>query len=218
MEMPVYRLPSLKNIWLTIFEKVKIFVVDAGKIIVAISIVLWALSSTGPGQKFEDIKEELTLARLTGDIDHVAHLEAAKLENSFAGVTGKVMEPAIAPLGFDWKIGIALLTSFAAREVFVGTMSTIYSVGNNSEDLTTVRQKMMAEKDKEGRPRYTLAVGWSLMIFYAFAMQCMSTLAVVKRETGTWKWPIIQFAFMGLLAYFSSFMVYPLSSTPVTVP
>ena len=135
------------------------------------------------------------------------------MEKSYAGLTGKAIEPLIKPLGFDWKIGIALITSFAAREVFVGTMSTIYSVGRSDDDVSTVKEKMLAEKNPTtGKPMYNLAVGWSLMLFYAFSMQCMSTLAVVKRETGKWKWPIIQFTFMGLLAYMASFIVYQLLS------
>jgi ferrous iron transport protein B len=208
MEIPVYRMPRWKNIALTIVEKVRIFVFDAGKVIVAISVILWVLSSTGPGAAFRDVnhklKEEATL-----DPEQINHLEAEKLRLSYAGVMGRVMEPVIEPLGFDWKIGIALVTSFAAREVFVGTMSTIYSVGNNDPDVATVREKMAAEINPDtGLPRYTLAVGWSLMLFYAFSMQCMSTMAVVRRETGSWKWPLIQFAFMGVLAYISSFLVY----------
>ena len=123
---------------------------------------------------------------------------------------GKLLEPAIAPLGFDWKIGIALITSFAAREVFVGTMSTIYSVGKDNEDTATIRDKMLTEKTEVGTPRYSLATGWSLMLFYAFAMQCMSTLAVVKRETNSWKWPLLQFVYMSALAYISSFIVFNL--------
>ncbi len=213
MEMPVYRMPRWRNVVLTIIEKVRIFVFDAGKVIVAISVILWALSTTGPGAAFQDVKERLTLAQIEGDNEAVANLEAEKLEKSFAGLTGKAIEPVIEPLGFDWKIGIALITSFAAREVFVGTMSTIYSVGNTGEDVATVRQKMMAEVHPvKGGPMYTLAVGWSLMLFYAFSMQCMSTMAVVRRETGSWKWPFFQFAFMGLLAYFSSLLVYQLLS------
>lgn len=211
MEMPVYRLPRMKNVLLTMTEKVRIFVFDAGKIIVAISIVLWALASTGPSGSFSDVKHKLEEATASGDEELISQLESEKLENSYAGIAGKAIEPVIEPLGFDWKIGIALITSFAAREVFVGTMSTIYSVGSSDDEVATVRQKMQAEVHPEsGKPRYNLAVGWSLMLFYAFAMQCMSTMAVVKRETGSWKWPLLQFAFMGLLAYLSSLIVYQL--------
>jgi ferrous iron transport protein B len=212
MEIPVYRKPRWKNIGLTIIEKVRIFVFDAGKIIVAISVILWVLSSTGPGPEFRRLKNEVNEA-VAANSPVANDLSAEKLRRSYAGITGRAIEPLIEPLGFDWKIGIALITSFAAREVFVGTMSTIYSVGSNEADISTVKAKMQAEKNPEtGKPRYTLATGWSLMLFYAFAMQCMSTLAVVRRETGTWKWPVIQFAYMGLLAYISSFIIYRLLS------
>lgn len=212
MEIPLYRMPRWKNVALTIVEKVKIFVFDAGKVIVAISIILWVLSSYGPGENFQNASNQLDLAE-HDQTEMTAHFSAEKLKYSYAGITGRAMEPLIAPLGFDWKIGIALITSFAAREVFVGTMSTIYSVGVDNEDITTVKEKMRAEKNPQtGKPRYDLATGWSLMLFYAFAMQCMSTMAVVKRETGSWKWPLIQFAFMGLLAYISSFLIYQILS------
>lgn len=141
----------------------------------------------------------------------IYELEAEKLKSSYAGIMGHWLEPVIRPLGFDWKIGIALVTSFAAREVFVGTMSTIYSVGSDNLHSRTILDKMRGEINPDtGLPRYSIAVGWSLMLFYAFAMQCMSTLAVVRRETGGWKWPAIQFIYMGVLAYFSSFFAYQL--------
>jgi ferrous iron transport protein B len=214
MEIPVYRMPRWSNIIYAIVEKVRIFLFDAGKIIIAISIVLWFLSSRGPGEKFEAITMQIEQAEINGT-NHTQtfyQLEANRLESSYAGKMGHALEPIIRPLGFDWKIGIALVTSLAAREVFVGTMSTIYSVGQ-SEETRTVRDKMKAERNPEtGGPRYTVAVGWSLMLFYAFAMQCMSTLAVVRRETGGWKWPLIQFTYMGILAYVSSFICYWLLS------
>jgi ferrous iron transport protein B len=212
MELPIYRVPRWKNIGITIVDKVKIFLFDAGKVIIAISIVLWFLSSRGPGENFAKLETEYeTLsANPDSDLTKLNQLQAEKLENSYAGKMGKLMEPAIAPLGFDWKIGIALVTSFAAREVFVGTMSTIYSVGKDNGNENTVRDKMMSEKNEDGTPRYTLAVGISLMLFYAFAMQCMSTMAVVKRETGKWKWPIVQFAYMGGLAWLASFIAFQL--------
>lgn len=212
MELPLYHVPRWSNVGLTIYEKVKIFLFDAGKVIIAISIILWFLSSRGPGEQFsyvQDKVDSLRVENINSNSDEMNHLQAQKLEASYAGKMGKWLEPVIKPLGFDWKIGIALVTSFAAREVFVGTMSTIYSAGNESKKGLTVRDKMMAEKNPEtGEPRYTVATGWSLMLFYAFAMQCMSTLAVVKRETGGWKWPVIQFAFMAALAYLSSLIIY----------
>ncbi len=208
MEIPVYRMPRWTNIGYSILEKVKIFLIDAGKIIIAISIVLWFLSSRGPGDKFEKVNQEIEqMTDNTENSEKKLALESQRLEYSYAGQLGHLLEPVIKPLGFDWKIGIALVTSFAAREVFVGTMTTIYSVGND-ENLT-VKEKMRMEKDVvTGQPRYSVAVGWSLMLFYAFAMQCMSTLAVVKRETGSWKWPVIQFVYLSALAYFTSLIVY----------
>lgn len=210
MEIPVYRMPRWSNIGYSILEKVKIFLIDAGKIIIAISIVLWFLSSRGPGDKYEKVNQQIE--QMTDNAENTEKkllLESQRLEYSYAGQLGHLLEPVIKPLGFDWKIGIALVTSFAAREVFVGTMTTIYSVGND-ENLT-VKEKMRIEKDVvTGQPRYTVAVGWSLMLFYAFAMQCMSTLAVVKRETGSWKWPIIQFVYLSAMAYFTSLIVYQL--------
>lgn len=208
MEIPVYRMPRWSNILYSILDKVKIFLLDAGKIIIAISIVLWFLSSRGPGEKFEKVNQEISqLSTKKTDAQKRLHLESLKLEYSYAGHLGHLLEPIIKPLGFDWKIGIALVTSFAAREVFVGTMTTIYGVG--SDKNLTVKEKMRIEKDVlTGKPRYSVAVGWSLMLFYAFAMQCMSTLAVVRRETGSWKWPVIQFLYLSGLAYFTSLIVY----------
>ncbi len=213
MEIPVYRMPRWSNVLYSIVEKVRIFLFDAGKVIVAISIILWFLSSRGPGDTYAQLEqraEMLTYAEGTAEQELYA-VQSEMLEASWAGQLGHLLEPAIRPLGFDWKIGIALVTSFAAREVFVGTMSTIYSVGQNDADALTVKDKMKYEINPEtGGPRYTVAVGWSLMLFYAFAMQCMSTMAVVRRETGTWKWPLLQFAYLFVLAWLSSFMVYQL--------
>jgi ferrous iron transport protein B len=225
MELPVYRMPKWSTIFYTIFEKVKVFLFDAGKIIVAIAIVLWVLSSYGPGEEFQKIQLEITILKTnsvgtndgttiqnvkddklflsTNDLE-LKKLESKKLELSYAGRLGKFVEPLIRPMGFDWKIGISLITSLAAREVFVGTMSTIYG----TVDLQT---RMKQERDPQtGKPVYTLATGISLMLFYAFALQCMSTIAVVRRETKSWKWPIIQFTFMGALAYLASFIAYQL--------
>ncbi|MFN0190238.1 MAG: ferrous iron transport protein B [Bacteroidia bacterium] len=213
MEIPVYRMPRWKNILYSITEKVRIFLFDAGKIIIAISIVLWFLSSRGPGNTFDQLEKKATELNEAGESKQAELyvIQSKMLEASYAGKLGHFIEPVIRPLGFDWKIGIALVTSFAAREVFVGTMSTIYSVGQNDADTKTVKEKMRKEINQEtGEPRYTAAVGWSLMLFYAFAMQCMSTMAVVKRETGSWKWPILQFGYMSALAWLSSFLAYQL--------
>lgn len=211
LELPVYRAPRIGNIFITMIQKAKIFVLDAGKVIMVISLLLWALSSYGPGAKREEINTTYA-NRIQNNPENTASLEAqrdaALLENSYAGMAGKFIEPVILPLGFDWKIGIAIITSFAAREVFVGTMATLYSVGQEEEDNITLREKMNAALRPDGSKVYTLASGVSLMIFYVLAMQCMSTLAVVKRETGSWKWAAIQFGYMTLLAYVLSWITY----------
>jgi ferrous iron transport protein B len=215
MELPVYRIPRWKTIFLHILEKVKIFLFDAGKIILAISIVLWVLSSFAPGDTFEKIDRKYAAMQASAVDGERQELEimaqSEKLEHSYAGMLGHVIEPAIRPLGYDWKIGIALITSFAAREVFVGTMSTIYSVGDERAAQRTLREKMAEEKVPEtGLPRYTLASGLSLLLFYAFAMQCMSTLATVYRETRKAKYPLIQLLYMSGLAYLSGLLAYQL--------
>lgn len=214
MELPIYRMPRWSNVGLTIYEKVKAFVFEAGKVIVAISIVLWVLASYGPSSSQKAIDEKYNAPQFSQQYsrdDFEALKASEKLENSYAGLVGKVIEPAIKPLGFDWKIGISLITSFAAREVFVGTMATIYSVHNDEAAEDSVREKMrQAVNPETGKPVFTFAVGMSLMIFYAFAMQCMSTLAIVYRETKSWKWPAIQLGYMTALAYLSSLLVYNL--------
>ncbi len=211
MELPVYRTPQWKTVGITIVDKVKLFLFEAGKIIVAISVILWFLSSHAPGDRYQMIDKKYASTEMIGkynEKERDAKISSEKLEASYAGILGKAIEPAIKPLGFDWKIGIALVTSFAAREVFVGTMATLYSAGNK-DNSQTIREKMRNERNPEtGLPVFTLAVSFSLLIFYAFAMQCMSTLAVVYRETKSWKWPAFQFLFMGVLAYISSFIVY----------
>jgi ferrous iron transport protein B len=215
LELPEYRWPVMRNVGYTVWEKVKTFVWEAGKIIFVISIVLWFLSSYGPSDRMEaTISETITLAEEQGldDTQTADLLAAKKLEASYAGIFGKFVEPAIRPLGFDWKIGIALITSFAAREVFVGTMATIYSIGSEADEYS-VRKQMAAEiRPDTGKPVYSMATSLSLLIFYAFAMQCMSTLAVVKRETNSYKWPLIQFLYLSALAYFGSLLVYQLLS------
>lgn len=211
MEMPTYRPPKWSNVGYTILDKTKAFVFEAGKIILAISVVLWALASYGPSDKMNNAREAI-LQNLNGKSAseaELANLEAAyKLENSYAGIMGKMLEPAIEPLGYDWKIGIALITSFAAREVFVSTVATIYSLGS-TEDEATIREKLQSEVNpKTGGPRFTPAVGFSLLVFYTLAMQCMSTLAVVYRETKGWRWPLVQMVYMTIVAYLSALVVY----------
>jgi ferrous iron transport protein B len=195
-------------------EKAKIFVFDAGKVIMIISLLLWALSTYGPKQKMQAVTakyEQLIAANPQQANELNKQRKTALLQNSFAGTLGQAIEPAIRPLGYDWKIGIALITSFAAREVFVGTMATLYSVGDNADaNNSTLRQKMAAAVRPDGSKVYDLATGLSLLVFYVLAMQCMSTLAIVKRETRSWKWPAIQLLYMTGLAYFLSWLVYVL--------
>ncbi len=215
IELPQYKKPIWKNAFLTVKEKVTTFIVEAGKVILVISILLWFLASYGPSTAMDNANIEATSYiqnNNLSDADADNYLASKKIEASYAGHLGKFIEPAIKPLGFDWKIGIALLTSFAAREVFVGTMATIYSVGS-SDDSATVSERMEAEiNPNTGAKVYTTATSLSLLIFYVFAMQCMSTLAVVKRETKSWKWPIIQFFYMGAMAYLGSLLTYQIMS------
>ncbi|MBW8243054.1 ferrous iron transport protein B [Muricauda oceani] len=249
VEMPTYRLPLVKNVVYTVIEKTKSFVLGAGKIILAISIVLWFLGSNGYSDDFHNaesiVKERIkteglstysknyvqnniqtyrasskaeglssnalqdSVQVLTQDLTERAvaqEIASYKLEHSYIGQAGKAFEPLVKPLGYDWKIGIAVLTSFAAREVFVGTLATIYSVGSDEEE--TIKSRMAAELDEDGKPLFNLASGISLMLFYAFAMQCMSTLAIVKRETNSWKWPMIQLGFMSVFAYIIALIAY----------
>ncbi len=210
LELPTYRSPRWSNAVRTMISKARIFVFDAGKIIMVISLILWALSSFGPGNTMQELKQEheIAIAQPGADIEAAArHYQTAKLEKSYAGILGKSIEPVIEPLGYDWKIGIALITSFAAREVFVGTMATLYSVGDADNELL-LKEKMKGAVRPDGTPVFNLATGLSLMIFYVFAMQCMSTLAVVKRETRSWKWPVIQLVYMTALAYLMSWIAY----------
>ena len=214
MELPVYRMPRWNNVGITMYESVKTFVTEAGKVIIAVSIVLWVLASYGPSDRFEKIDKKYQNNEIIKGLpaDELKRIIASeKLENSYAGILGKSIEPSIKPLGFDWKIGIALITSFAAREVFVGTMATLYSVDGDDTKMESVREKMANAKNPlTGQVVFTTATAFSLMIFYAFAMQCMSTMAVVYRETKKIKWPVIQFTYMLVLAYVSSFVVYQL--------
>jgi len=213
MELPVYRMPRWKNVGYSMYDRSKAFVLQAGKVIIAVSVILWVLASYGPGDRFEKIDQKYKQAQYSQHVnpdDLHRVIASEKLENSYAGVLGHVIEPVIKPLGFDWKIGIALITSFAAREVFVGTMATIYSVDGDAEKMESVQQKMHSAKKPDGSPVFTVAVAFSLMMFYAFAMQCASTVAVVYRETKNWRWPASQFAYMTVLAYLASLITYHL--------
>jgi ferrous iron transport protein B len=211
LELPDYKRPLIRNVSLNVWSKVKAFVVEAGKIILIISMVLWVLANFGPSGQMDIAREEAISMAADQQLSETEteNLIASKsLEASFAGRLGKTIEPAVRPLGFDWKIGIAIITSFAAREVFVGTMATLYSIGSDADEFS-IRDQMAKERNPlTGELVYNTATSVSLLIFYVFAMMCMGTMAVVKRETGSWKWPIFQFVFMTGLAYLSSFIVY----------
>lgn len=215
LEMPSYKVPRWGNIGISVLEKVKVFIWDAGKIIIAISIILWALATYGPADRMQKASEDAALIAQQKDLNEedAAVLEASmKLEQSYIGIMGKTIEPVIRPLGYDWKIGISLITSFAAREVFVGSMATIYAVQDDGNQNLPLIDQMRAERRADGSPVYSLASGVSLMVFYVFAMQCMSTLAVVKRETKSWKWPVIQIVYMGILAYLGAWLTFSILS------
>ncbi|MBP2833135.1 ferrous iron transport protein B [Aquimarina sp. U1-2] len=208
IEMPDYKIPLFKNVIINVVEKTKAFVLGAGKIILAISIILWVLASYGPNENFSNAQEIVT-GQFTdlSEEEQKKKIASYKLEHSFIGYAGKAIEPLVAPLGYDWKIGIGIISSFAAREVFVGTLATIYSVG--SEEDETIKNRMAAEVNPVlGGPLFNFASGISLLLFYAFAMQCMSTLAIVKRETNSWKWPVIQLVSMSILAYGVALIAY----------
>ncbi|MCE7053832.1 ferrous iron transport protein B [Algoriphagus sp. AGSA1] len=217
VELPTYRAPRWLDVLLTMYNKSKTFVLEAGKVILAISIVLWVLASYGPPERMDSIRTEAEAKIAQSSPDEIAEIEnetaSLLLENSFIGIMGRTIEPVIRPLGYDWKIGIALITSFAAREVFVSTIATIYSIGSDTEDELTIREKLNQQVNSEtGEKVYNTATAFSLMVFYAFAMQCMSTLAIVYRETKGWKWPLIQTVYMTALAYLSSLLVYQILS------
>ncbi|MCX6173067.1 MAG: ferrous iron transport protein B [Flavobacterium sp.] len=209
VEMPNYKLPLIKNVAINVIEKTKSFVFGAGKIILAISIILWFLGSHGPKETFGNAEKLINEKYKHSSNYRIVENEISsyKLENSYVGIIGKSIEPAIRPLGYDWKIGIAVVTSFAAREVFVGTLATIYSVGNNNDD-STIKSKMQVDVHPDGTKIFNFASGISLLLFYAFAMQCASTLAITKKETNSWKWPLVQLIFMSGFAYITALIAY----------
>ena len=215
LELPVYRRPQIRNVLMNVYEKTKTFVIEAGKVIFVISIVLWLMASFGPGEGMQLAEQQAQSIALEQQFDEAETenlIASKKIEASYAGHLGKIIEPVIRPLGFDWKIGIALITSFAAREVFVGTMATIYSIGSEAEEMSVVDRMATEVNPLTGELVYNRATALSLLVFYVFAMQCMSTLAVVKRETKSWKWAMIQFGFMTALAYLGSLFVYQVMS------
>jgi ferrous iron transport protein B len=214
VEMPSYKVPLLKNVAINVLEKTKAFLFGAGKIILAISVILWFLGSHGPNKQFNNAQEivetQINSGKTVITTDEIPLLVSEyKLEHSYIGYIGKSIEPVLRPLGYDWKIGIAVVTSFAAREVFVATLATIYSVGNQEDD-TTIKAKMSAEINPDGTKVFNFATGISLLLFYAFAMQCVSTLAIVKKETNSWKWPLIQLVLMSGFAYLTALIAYQL--------
>jgi ferrous iron transport protein B len=209
IEMPNYKFPSFKNVFITVIERTKAFVFGAGKIILSISIVLWFLASNGP-ESYKNAESLVKLQQIDelNDEEFEQQLASYKLQHSYIGILGKTIEPAIAPLGYDWKMGIAIISSFAAREVFVSTLATIYSV-ESDEQMTTIKERLIAEVNPTTQKRrFDLPTGMSLLIFYAFALQCAGTVAIVKRETKSWKWPLIQFVGMGIIAYITAFITY----------
>lgn len=212
VEMPSYKIPMFKNVGINVLEKTKAFVTGAGKIILALSVILWYLGSHGLSDDFNNAEQIITQQNQNKKItteEFEDQVNSFKLENSYIGYMGKAIEPVIRPLGYDWKIGVAVVSSFAAREVFVGTLATIYSVGSHSEEETTIKNRMAAEVHPiTGKKIFNFATGISLLLFYAFAMQCISTLAIVKKETNSWKWPIIQLVFMSGFAYITSLIAY----------
>ncbi|MDX5327135.1 MAG: ferrous iron transport protein B [Bacteroidota bacterium] len=211
IEMPSYKIPYYRNVALTIWEKSKSFVTNAGKIILSVSIVLWVLATNGPDRYYENAEEnafkELSSTEQLSDQERAEVVASYKLKYSYVGIMGRAIEPVIEPLGYDWKVGISLISSFAAREIFVGSIATIYSVG--TDDEKSVIERLKSVKDpKTGEPFFNLAVGLSLLMFYAFAMQCLSTFAVVKKETNSWLWPVAQMVFMTAFAYIVSLLTY----------
>ncbi len=214
MELPQYQRPKWGNVGLTVWEKVRVFVWDAGKIILALSVILWALASYGPGNEMEKavkiVEHQFENNTNLDQEEKENQIASVKLENSYMGILGKTIEPVIAPLGYDWKIGISLISSFAAREVFVGSLATIYAV--HADDNEKLLDRLSQEKRSDGSLVYNLASGTSLMVFYVYAMQCMATFAIVKRETKSWRWPLFQMAFMGILAYLGAFITYQILS------
>ena len=213
MEMPEYKKPRWRNIFITVVEKVKVFVWDAGKVILAISIILWVLATYGPAGNMEEKiaqAKKTEFYQQTNEVQKQSIISSAKLEGSYIGIMGKFIEPLITPLGYDWKIGVSLIGSFAAREVFVGSLSTIYAVHDESDKHQNLLTHLKMAKKSNGAPLYSLATGVSLMVFYVFAMQCMATLAVVKKETKSWRWPLIQLVIMGVMAYIGAFISYQL--------
>lgn len=214
VEMPGYKVPMVKNVVITMYEKTKSFVVGAGKIIFFLSIIIWFLGAHGPSERYDNAEQIVTEKYKDFDYSEEEineHIASYQLENSYIGIIGKGIEPVIKPLGYDWKIGIAVITSFVAREVFIGTLATIYNVGSHSDDEETIKSRMAAEVHPDtGEKVFNFASGMSLLLFYAFAMQCASTVAITRKETNSWKWTLIQLVFMSVFAYVVALVAYQL--------
>jgi ferrous iron transport protein B len=217
MELPPYRVPSWRSVILTVRDRAGLFVQKAGTVILAVSIVLWFLASYPKNAEVKPLEKRLEAVE-RGAATKTQRAEAAQIQNqiagvslrdSFAGRAGRLIEPAIAPLGFDWKIGIALLSSFAAREVMVSTMATVYNLGDADQTSVSLREKLRhAENPRTGERAYSPLMAVSLMVFFVLACQCMSTVAVVRRETNSWRWPIFMVLMMNALAWIASFAVF----------
>lgn len=218
LELPPYRRPVVRNLATSVWSKVRSFLVDAGSVILALTIVLWALlnfpKDAASEARFAAARSEAEAAAESAEARERAFAEiesrraGEELRNSIAGRAGRAIEPAIEPLGFDWRVGVGLLGAFAAREVFVSTMGIVFDVGSDGDDTKPLREALRSAKKRDGSPLMTRLTGASLMVFFVFACQCMSTIAVVRRESGSWKWPLFMFAYMTCLAYFASLLVY----------
>lgn len=212
LELPPYRVPMLRSVFRMMWERSSVFLKEAGTVILACTIVLWALLAfprVDAGAAAGSSATDATVASAVGaPPTEEPTARALALEHSYGGRLGKAIEPGLAPLGFDWKIGIGLIGAFAAREVFVSTLGVVYGVGGGDEDTAPLRQRIKNETRPDGSAVYSALTGLSLMVFFALACQCMSTLAVVKRETKSWRWPAFLFAYMTALAYTASLIVY----------
>ncbi|HEU4366275.1 MAG TPA: nucleoside recognition domain-containing protein, partial [Candidatus Krumholzibacteria bacterium] len=213
MELPPYRMPAWRTVLLTVRERSVLFLQKAGTVILAVSVVLWFLASyPGAGEQGAELEQRIAVAEVVGDAagaDELRNdLAGLNLRESFAGRGGRLLEPVIEPLGFDWRIGIALITSFAAREVMVSTMATVFNLGESDEGMHTLREKLRAATDETGARAYSALTAVSLMVFFVLACQCMSTVAVVRRETNSWRWPLFMMIMMNVLAWGASFVVY----------
>jgi ferrous iron transport protein B len=214
MELPPYRMPSWRTVFVTVRDRSVLFLRKAGTVILAVSVVLWFLATyPGAGSEGSALESRIAAAESRGAAAEAERLRndlaGLNLRESFAGRGGRLLEPLIEPLGFDWRIGIALITSFAAREVMVSTMATVFNLGEDGEGMHTLREKLRAATDPAtGERAYGTLTAISLMVFFVLACQCMSTVAVVRRETNSWRWPLLMIVMMNALAWGASFVVF----------